>query len=64
MITDAKLMRCGGCGADVFKLFTADRQARIAADCQGCKSVSYIEPVPARLGIAWDDDSLGRLTVF
>lgn len=64
MMTDAKQMRCGGCGADAFKLFTADREARIAVECQGCKSVSYIEPAPAKLAIGWDDDALGRLTVF
>ncbi len=64
MMIDAKLMRCGGCGADTFRLFTADRAARIAVECQGCKSASYIEPEPAKLQIEWDDDAQGRITVF
>ncbi|MFM0046084.1 hypothetical protein [Paraburkholderia sediminicola] len=64
MMVDAKQMRCGGCGADGFKLFTADREARIAAECQGCKSISYIEPAPAKLRIEWDDDAQGCITIF
>ncbi|MFC0403176.1 hypothetical protein [Paraburkholderia rhizosphaerae] len=64
MMTGAKQMRCGGCGVDTFRLFTAERTTRIAVECMGCRSVSYIEPAPATLKIEWDDNADGKLTVF
>jgi hypothetical protein len=63
MMTGAMKMGCGGCGGDIFKLFTADEQVRIAVECQQCKDVSYIQPAPALLVIEWDEKSNGRLSV-
>jgi len=63
MLTDQKQMRCGGCGGDAFKIFTADRTLRIVVECQGCKSTSFIEPQAAKLQIEWGEGD-GRITVF
>jgi hypothetical protein len=63
VLTDQKQMRCGGCGGDMFKLFTADKTARIVVHCQGCTSTSFIEPEPATLRIKWGDGD-GRISVF
>jgi hypothetical protein len=63
IMTDLKQMRCGGCGGDLFKLYTADRTARIAVQCQQCMSTSFVEPEPARLQIEWGDGD-GRITVY
>lgn len=56
-------MGCGGCGGKAFTLFTADKTARIVAQCQACKSTSFIEPEPSKLQIEWGQGD-GRLTVF
>lgn len=63
MMENAIQMQCGGCGGRVFRLYTADRSARIAVECMGCLSVSYIEPAPSRLRVEWDDTADGCLTV-
>jgi len=55
-------MGCGGCGADIFKVYTADETLRIVVECQGCKSTSFIEPQPARLQIEWGEGD-GRIAV-
>lgn len=71
METDLKHMRCGGCGGEMFKLYTSDKEANIGVECQtpACRSVSWIYPRPAKLDIAWGnrldgEDSDGRITVF
>ncbi|KDR37980.1 hypothetical protein [Caballeronia glathei] len=63
MLTDQKQMRCGGCGGETFKVFTADRSVRLVVQCQGCMSTSFIEPQPAKLQIEWGEGD-GRITVF
>ncbi|MEZ2310399.1 hypothetical protein AB6809_27530 [Paraburkholderia sp. RCC_158] len=63
MITDAKQMQCGGCGCVDFRLYTADAEVRIAAECQKCMDVSYIQPATTKLEIEWGEKSDGRLTV-
>ncbi|MGF6768543.1 phage FluMu protein Com [Paraburkholderia sp. GAS199] len=40
-MTNAKEMRCGGCGGTEFRLFTAHAEIRIAVECQQCKDVVY-----------------------
>jgi hypothetical protein len=64
MTTEVKPMRCVSCGADTFRLLTANETVRIVAECVGCQSVSHIGPAPARLRIEWEDDSEGRAGVF
>jgi hypothetical protein len=64
MMAEAKPMRCVSCGADSFRLLTADETVSIVAECVGCQSVSHIGPAPARLYIEWEDDSDGRVGVF
>lgn len=64
MIENLKRMRCGGCGGEMFRLFTADREVRIVAECQKCKATSYIQIEPARLEIEFGEDSDGRITVW
>jgi hypothetical protein len=63
VLLDQKSMGCGGCGADTFKVYTADKTHRIVQECQGCKSTSFIEPQPAKLQIEWGDGD-GRITVM
>ncbi|KVR21681.1 hypothetical protein WK13_34655 [Burkholderia ubonensis] len=64
MLTGMKQMWCGNCGCKDFKLFTAERHqyTDIAVECQGCKDVSHIRPVPAKLSVAWGEGSDGVLT--
>jgi hypothetical protein len=62
-LTSLQHMRCGGCGGDLFKVFTADRTLRIVVQCQQCMSTSFIEPEPAKLQISWGEGD-GRITVF
>jgi len=64
MTAETKPMRCVSCGADAFRLLTADETVRIVVECAGCLSVSYIGVAPARLCIEWEDESEGRLGVF
>lgn len=69
METGLKQMKCGGCGGELFKVFTPDAEKRIAVECQQCDSVSWIVP-STKLDIEWGnqridgEDSMGRLTVF
>lgn len=63
VLLDQKQMRCGGCGGETFKVYTADPTLRIVVECQGCKSTSLIEPQPARLQIEWGDGD-GRIVAF
>lgn len=63
IMTDLKQMRCGRCGGDLFKLYTADRTTRIVVQCQQCMSTSFVEPEPARVRIEWGDGD-GRITVY
>ncbi|MGF6870774.1 hypothetical protein [Paraburkholderia tuberum] len=62
-LTGLQQMRCGGCGGDLFKVFTADRTQRIVVQCQQCMSTSFIEPEPAKLQIGWGEGD-GCMTVF
>ena len=55
VLLDQKRMGCGGCGADTFKVYTADPTQRIVLECQGCNSTSFIEPQPAKLQIEWGE---------
>lgn len=64
MITGLKQMRCGNCGHEVFKLFTDGETRRIGVECQGCKDISWIQPVPAKLAIEFGENSDGRIAVF
>lgn len=63
MTTNGKGMRCGSCGADLFRLSTADETASIAIECIRCHSISYLKPAAA-LQIEWDDDVHDRIGVF
>jgi hypothetical protein len=63
MLTDQRPVRCGGCGGEIFKVYTADKTLRIVVECQGCKSTSYIEPEPAKLQIELGEGD-GRITLF
>jgi hypothetical protein len=64
MLTGMKRMWCGNCGCDEFKLFTPndkDGYTDIAVECQKCKDVSHIRPVPAQITIEWGENSNGRI---
>lgn len=61
-------MGCGGCGGEIFRLFTRDREVAILAECQGCKSVSAIKIEQPKLQIGWQarfdgEESDGRLSI-
>ncbi len=60
MHLNLRAMSCGGCGGAAFKLYTADAEASILVECQGCLSVSRIEPKPATLRIEWDQTRDGK----
>jgi hypothetical protein len=62
MDINAKKMACGNCGCSTYKLFMVD--TRIAAECQNCKDISYIQPKPAELEITSGENSSGCLAVF
>ncbi|MFL9876473.1 hypothetical protein [Paraburkholderia megapolitana] len=64
MIENLKRTRCGGCGGDMFRLFTAEAETRIVVECEKCKATSYIQPEPARLEIEFGEDSDGCITVW
>jgi hypothetical protein len=64
MTNEARPMRCASCGADAFRLLTADETVSIVAECVACQSVSYIGAAPARLRIEWEDDAEGKVGVF
>jgi hypothetical protein len=71
MYTDLKQMKCGGCGGELFKIFTSDAEANLGLECQteSCRSVSWIYPRPAQLDIKWGNrldgqDSDGRIAIF
>jgi hypothetical protein len=46
VLLDQQQMRCGGCGGETFKVYTADSTLRIVTECQGCMSTSLIECNP------------------
>lgn len=72
MRTDIKQMKCGGCGGELFKLYTSDTTANVGLECQNadCLSVSWVYPVPAKIRIEWayrlgdGEDSGGVVCVF
>ncbi|HDR9103489.1 TPA: hypothetical protein QDB04_000209 [Burkholderia vietnamiensis] len=71
MQTNLKQMKCGGCGGELFNLYTSDTSANIGLECQtpSCLSVSWVYPQPAKLDIQWGnrrdgEDSDGRVCVM
>lgn len=64
----ARPMGCGGCGGNLFTLYSGDTSVEVLAECQGCKSVSRISVERPRLAIDWNDrfdgaDSDGMLAL-
>lgn len=71
MYTNLQQMKCGGCGGELFKIYTSNATANIGLECQTqtCLSVSWVYPEPAKLDIKWGnrrdgDDSPGRIAIF
>lgn len=64
MITGLSQMKCGGCGGEQFKVFTADPTVEIIVECQQCKSTSTIKVSTPKLVIGWGEASTGVLAVF
>ena len=62
MITDAKELRCGGCGNSETKLYINDEQ-ELFAECAKCKSVTTLTVSP-KIKLDWGEGADGILCVF
>ena len=53
-------LSCGACGSATVKLQQHILQAGLRAICQGCGSVSHIQPTAPRLVINWGNPRTGE----
>lgn len=47
---------CGGCGCETFNILNTG-DGRVVTRCTECKSLSVIQPKPAKLEIVWPSNA-------
>jgi len=68
MKENAKKMKCGACGAEVFGIYLTEgskgHPKELVCECLACKSTFTLRVTIPTIEVGWGENSDGVLTVF